>query len=270
LCGLELDIACGLDRDGNRPKAANIAQSVNNRIRQAGLSSDLKLRLLMLHLGMVSSPIKEQERDRLVKDAELTAQDISALRSFLSSGITGFTRSATSDKARQKRLKNADSKHILARFEPYVKQLLEELAEKRLSEDDFPRIGKSEAGLRLSARPDLEKAGTEDWGVDFQPLATSPDDMAPLPPCTDVQRDTAEEVSHRFIVFIAGGVCFSELRAGVELQQSLPAGVDILVGGTSLLTPNRFIQQWRTADATAAEPVNDTAEAGEAGGLDLR
>lgn len=48
------------------------------------------------------------------------------------------------------------------------------------------------------------------------------------------------EVSQRIIVFIIGGVTYSELRVAAEVMKDL-RGVEVIMGGTSVLTPRRLI-----------------------------
>ena len=44
----------------------------------------------------------------------------------------------------------------------------------------------------------------------------------------------------RQIVFMAGGLCFSELRAVEELMDA--GGPEIIIGGTSFITPGSFVK----------------------------
>ena len=56
----------------------------------------------------------------------------------------------------------------------------------------------------------------------------------------------------RYVVFIVGGVTHSEIRCMRELQRENP-GVTITIGGTSILTPCRFLNQVRKLTAEEEE-----------------
>ena len=58
----------------------------------------------------------------------------------------------------------------------------------------------------------------------------------------------AEVCAVRYVVFIVGGVTHSEIRCMRELQRENP-GVTITIGGTSILTPCRFLEQVRKLTA---------------------
>jgi syntaxin-binding protein 1 len=53
------------------------------------------------------------------------------------------------------------------------------------------------------------------------------------------RRMNAGAVKTRMIVFVAGGVCFSELRAAQEIMSK--GGQEVIVGGTSFVNPTTFI-----------------------------
>lgn len=58
------------------------------------------------------------------------------------------------------------------------------------------------------------------------------------------RRMNAGPVKTRMIVFVAGGVCFSELRAAQEIMSK--GGQEIIVGGTSFVNPTTFIDNLKT------------------------
>merc|ERR1712048_70075 len=131
----------------------------------------------------------------------------------------------------------------LSRFEPRIKALIEQLTEKRLPEEDFPILQDDDDlgsggdppphGLRLvgamgSAPPGAPAMpATDDWSF-----------MGVAPPAAE----SASEVSQRIVVFVLGGITLSELRAASEVAQCLPRGTEVLLGGTTVLTPRRLIR----------------------------
>eukprot|EP00434_Breviolum_minutum_P006127 symbB.v1.2.005400.t1/scaffold316.1/size230253/15 len=145
----------------------------------------------------------------------------------------------------------AEGRFELSRFEPRLKEVLEQLAEDRLSLEDFDDLtdGKSSSNISIFHLEDfgvcqstanefgLREAGYAELGA---PAIQAKDDWS------------FASVSHRIIVFVLGGFTHSELRVAKEVQEKLPRGTEVLVGGTSLLTPKRLIR--------ALRPKTDTAE----------
>jgi len=78
-------------------------------------------------------------------------------------------------------------------------------------------------------------AAVDDWS--FAEAAAAADPAA---------HSTAPGVTRRVLVFVLGGITYSELRAVAELKRELPAaGLEVVLGGTSLLTARRLIDSLR-------------------------
>eukprot|EP00435_Cladocopium_sp_Y103_P019720 s2076_g4.t1 len=130
----------------------------------------------------------------------------------------------------------AEGRFELSRFEPRLKEVLEQLAEDRLSLEDF--------GLCQSTANDfgLREAGYAD--VLGAPAIQAKDDWSFASVTGSVEAEKTE-VSHRIVVFVLGGFTHSELRVAKEVQEKLPRGTEVIMGGTSLLTPKRLIRALR-------------------------
>ncbi|CAE8641305.1 unnamed protein product [Polarella glacialis] len=74
---------------------------------------------------------------------------------------------------------------------------------------------------------------TDDWS--FATPGAGPGTSPNAPP----------EVTQRVIIFVLGGFTHSELRAAAEVEHKMPRGTEVLIGGTSLLTPRRLIRALR-------------------------
>jgi len=66
-------------------------------------------------------------------------------------------------------------------------------------------------------------------------------------------QSTASGVTRRVLVFVLGGVTYSELRAVAELKRELPAGLEVVLGGTSILTARRLINSLRPGRADESQ-----------------
>eukprot|EP00440_Ansanella_granifera_P044327 gb/GFBE01048043.1/.p1 GENE.gb/GFBE01048043.1/~~gb/GFBE01048043.1/.p1 ORF type:complete len:634 (+),score=148.96 gb/GFBE01048043.1/:1-1902(+) len=252
---IEQDIACGVDREGKDVKATNLQSSVTrafNELQQ--LSSETKLRLLMLYFASVAN-ISEAVRTRLIDIAQLDGDSrevlLNMVRTRLMEGPecqrnkqgTGCVHRVTKQQAaRFKKNALAEGRFMLSRYEPRIKELLEQLAEHRLSPEDFPVFegpgeGADAHGLRQIG------AALETHGA---PAIQAKDDWS-FAACagTTASHSESHEVSQRVVVFVLGGFTHSELRAAAEVEHLMPRGTEVLIGGTSLLTPKRLIRALR-------------------------
>lgn len=252
---LEQDIACGVDRNGKDVKIVNLQQTLLKIFTdRPELASEMKLRLLMLFFACVAN-IPEANRSKLMDAAKLEPEDHQVLIAMLRTRLmevpesqrlkqgTGCAHRVTKQQAlRFKKNAVAEGRFELSRFEPRLKEVLEQLAEDRLSLEDFGvcQSTMNEFGLR--------EAGYAELGA---PAIQAKDDWSFASVAGSVEAEKTE-VSHRIIVFVLGGFTHSELRVAKEVQEKLPRGTEVLVGGTSLLTPKRLIR--------ALRPKTDTAE----------
>ncbi|CAG9576552.1 putative Sec1/Munc18 related protein [Leishmania major strain Friedlin] len=121
--------------------------------------------------------------------------------------------------------------------------ILRAAANGTLSTSDFPIFRTSFGGGRggslrgaLQQRRTLRAAGGGNEGIDFGGLAGV---NAQLTLDLGHEGKFALKTRRRIVLFVLGGVTYGEVRAAYEIAQT--AHVEVFVGGTSLLTPDRFL-----------------------------
>lgn len=57
--------------------------------------------------------------------------------------------------------------------------------------------------------------------------------------------------AQKTLVFMAGGMTFSEMRAAYEISAN--AGAELILGSTSTLTPAQFLEDMMSAHSAAAD-----------------
>lgn len=280
---LEQDIACGVDQYGKDVKASHLQVQLTKVFSEleTTLGSQAKLRMLMLYLACMAN-VQDTVRSKLIEMARLTPEDQAVLMAMLRTRLievpeaqrhklgSGTVHRVTKDQAtRLKRNARTEGHRVLSRFEPRVKALFEQLLEKTLSEEDFPTIqvgtwsgagaGTGTHGLRLVGTMGCAPPGApatvpqNDWTFSTWPGAANPAGAAG-------GEGAGGEVSHRVIIFVVGGITLSEIRVAAEMAQSLPRGTEVVLGGTSVLTPRRMVQLLRPAGVSPFAEDNHGAE----------
>lgn len=263
LGGLEQDIACGVDKIATEIKPNKLQDQFTKFMsrQESQLPGETKLRLLMLYLVCMAN-VPEQMRDKLIECCNLQPDDNLVLRAMMQSKLmevpealnemlgTGMAHRGSKTKQVKRFKANAkiEGRFELSRFDPKVKELLEQLGAGQLDKEEFTRLTEesadkdvapnaSGASLRAAAGGGAGPAAPafDDWSF-AEPVAPAAGNPFAAP------KETAEVCTQRLVIFIIGGLTYSELRVASEVQKELPAGTEILMGGTSILTPKRLIE----------------------------
>mmetsp|Transcript_13956 Transcript_13956/g.25769 ORF Transcript_13956/g.25769 Transcript_13956/m.25769 type:complete len:650 (+) Transcript_13956:79-2028(+) len=266
---LEQCIACGVDDRGKDVSGSQLVDSLNKVFTKFDfLTSRSKLRLLMLFFACVSQ-IADNVQQRLMDQARLERIDKDALLRFIAQlkevpdklrqhrGGKGPQHNVTKDMhARFKRIAAEDGRYQLSRFEPRLKLLLEQAAARKLSPDAFPSFGSATAPAGGGSHFFAASAGgastaaagkNNSWAFTEESNGGAPAVVVP--------------VTQRILVFIIGGVTFSELRAASEVAKEL-RDTEICVGGTCLLTPSRFVESFRQDSGRSCDLHQNDVKAG--------
>jgi len=227
LCELEQTMATGVDAEGKAPKAKKLMDDLIDVM--VGLSKDQAVRLIMIYI-ISQQGIKEEDRKNLFSAAGLSEEEKNAILNLEKIGVTlaqakapsrSFTSLFRSAKLKATGTNAKDSKYAISRYVCNLKGVLEELTKDKLSIDDYPSIlplpvgSTNVAGSARSVRRD--KANTK-WGN---------------------SRSTPKFTGGRNIVFVAGGICHSEMRSCEEVMAE--SGKEIVYGSTHILKPREFL-----------------------------
>jgi syntaxin-binding protein 1 len=214
---LEQDLANGEDAEGRAPqnllgRLTSLMNDTSVPQKYAEVQRVDKLRLLCLYAatqGMDNS-IKALFSQTGVDNA--TVERILKNAVSLGAGVQGIKKSK--DKQKQK------TSFVISRYVPKLKQIVEEFLEDGLGEDTFPYIGDAPEGAKGKEVKSLKKSQPA-WakGKEKQETTLS---------------------GPRVIVFVIGGVTFSEIRAMGELMEAHHR--EIIIGSNRLLRPHEFIE----------------------------
>jgi hypothetical protein len=226
ICYLEQALATGTDKEYNPVKASEIARDITNTVKKGEVSVANKLRMMLLYI-VTQNGLKQENIDSLSSTAGFgpaEAQTLEALKHF------GFDIAKLKDKKKKSFLellgvgkKPERAQYELSRYICPLKSLLQELCHNRLSTEAFPYLHPHEA---LSAPEGVKKTAS------LMPSAWESD--------TGNNNNAAPE-GREMLVFVLGGMSYSECRAAYEVGQEQSRTV--FVGSTAVCQPQEFVRQ---------------------------
>lgn len=219
LCEVEQNLAMGADSAGEKIK--DHMKNIVPLLLDNEIKIEDKLRLIMLFL-LHKNGITEDNLQKLLHHAMIPEDKKQIILNLQNIGMT-----ILQDPNKQNRRKNIPQQrkerepqtYQLSRWVPYVKDLMEEILDEKLDQRAFPF---------LSNRPNMQGAG-----------AFSGSSARPTWHRNDKQQQQ-QRAGPRLIVFIIGGVSFSEIRTAYEVT-SQNKKWEVIIGSDQILTPRTFL-----------------------------
>eukprot|EP01108_Squamamoeba_japonica_P004423 TRINITY_DN3496_c0_g1_i1.p1 TRINITY_DN3496_c0_g1~~TRINITY_DN3496_c0_g1_i1.p1 ORF type:complete len:384 (+),score=201.41 TRINITY_DN3496_c0_g1_i1:780-1931(+) len=232
---VEQGLATGEDADGKTFK--NAITQISPLLADDTISTTDKLRLLATFL-VAQEGVEEKTRGKLMDTAQLTPAQRSALGNLTYLGVSLKKASLKSKLAKKKKNKKKttagieeDIPYELSRFQPALKDIIQQLARDDLSDAQYPLMSGDGASVSSGKSTSKKKAGTSLRSAGKPKWAKKKAGA----------KDTGDDeqfAGPRLIIFVAGGVTLSEMRVVYELSASLKR--DIIIGSTHILTPDAF------------------------------
>lgn len=194
-------------------------------LESTALSLENKMRLIAIFI-IAQEGITEGDRRQLVGAAGLTREDQDALIHLEALGVNvqktkNHSSSLWGSKStKAKRRTDQASEYSASRYVCPLKDLIEQTVQGELSTEAYPSIlpMPSQEGKPIARSLRKHEKGR----LGKQPATFS---------------------GGRSLVFVAGGVTYSELRAAYEVMEQHKK--EVVIGGTSYLTPNAYIKLLR-------------------------
>jgi syntaxin-binding protein 1 len=135
---------------------------------------------------------------------------------------------------------HADDSFDLSRYKPVVQMVLEEHQSGRLDQAQFPFV--RDVPTELAPSTSMRGGNHHSPGA-AAPTGASLRSARPTWHKASSQR-TNTEGRQRYVIFVAGGVTYSEIRQAYTLSQAL--GKDIYIGSTHIITPESFLKDLKS------------------------
>lgn len=261
---VEQELATGVDDEGREISCPKILQSIISLCNDARVGPDEKLRLVLLYLSQVEDVSEETFKDLVKKWAKLTGHHEAAVMNFLQLSIhqpsppglqhqpdgvmtAGVVRqnvvtlksglsliSTRGNKIKKNKTLAKESKFVHCRFKSDLTEVVEQTLLNQLDNTLFPTV----SGTGTSA---LFTSSVSSSASSSQPGAPAISKAA----MWGGQSAAAELEPHSFgkeklVVFVVGGITLGECREIAKLESQY--GVEIIIGGSCILTPNRLLE----------------------------
>ncbi|KAL3103438.1 hypothetical protein niasHS_002624 [Heterodera schachtii] len=219
LCKVEQDLAIGMDADGERIK--DPMKLMVPLLIDPSVKLEDRLRLILLYI-FHKNGITDENLNKLLQHANIPQTERETLTNAALLGLN-----IVIDQGRKRvwnpsrRERGNEQVYRESRWVPVVKDLMEDAIEDKLEIKHFPFL----AGRQISQpyrAPTSARYGQ--WHKD--------------------QRYSQMRSGPRLIIFIVGGVTFSELRSAYEVTRTQKTW-EVVIGSDQIITPERFLVNLR-------------------------
>ncbi|KAJ7211803.1 Sec1-like protein [Mycena haematopus] len=232
---IEQDCATGLTSDGKNPKS--LVQDMVPLLDSRDVINSNKVRIVALYIQFREG-VPDEDRRRLYQHARLTIPEQEAVNSLVHMGLRISRGPGDKDKKKlfaQKKSKNGEDEYELSRYKPVLRSVLEDHVADNLTR----RSSHTFATRRLHLRPLHHRA------CGARPRYRRRHCAARSRPGTKAARPggtAGDSTRPRLLVFVAGGMTYSEIREAYQLSTSLNR--DIYIGSSHTITPREFINDF--------------------------
>ena len=242
LSDLEQTLATGKDDDGRTPKLKELLGQAVVQFRQQP-DSLIRLRLLAIIIVSQRGLASQSDLQKLLNEANLSHDELATLNNLAKMGCPLVQEGKGNGKfarLREKRVSSFgggeaenESEYSSSRYVCILKSIMQDACSGNLSVEEYPSVmplPDAEAMLgpsSVSKAKSVRKRASASWTQSSVGSSLS---------------SQGKKKSHggRQIVFVMGGMCYSELRAAREVMNA--SGTEIVVGATRCISPKDFAQ----------------------------
>lgn len=221
LCKVEQDLVMGADSKGE--KIRDYMRLIVSVMLDQNVTPHDKLRLFLIYL-LVKNGTTQENVDKLIQHANIAPEHRSIITSLTHLGHNVVTDSANSRKKpyqvpRKERI--TEETYQVSRWTPVLKDIVEDAIELKLDERHYPFL--PDCAPNAGGYPSTAST-TARYGRWHKAQGTPNVKNVP-----------------RLIVFVVGGMTYSEMRVAYEVTNALK-NWEVIIGSDQLITPVRFLK----------------------------
>ncbi|KAM6080540.1 syntaxin-binding protein 3 isoform 2-T2 [Theristicus caerulescens] len=213
LCKTEQDLALGTDAEGQKVKDP-MRVLLPVLLNKSHESYD-KIRAILLYIFSTNGTTQEN-LDKLIQNVQIES-DSDMIRNWKYLDVPVISSSAAQQHKHPRRDRSSEETFQLSRWTPVIKDVMEDAIENKLDSKDWPYCSQCPPTWNGSGAVSARQ----------KPKASYKDER---------------KSSARLIIFVIGGITYSEMRSAYEVSQAYKS-CEVVIGSTHILTPKRLLDE---------------------------
>ncbi|XP_067394426.1 syntaxin-binding protein 3 [Emydura macquarii macquarii] len=211
LCKTEQDLALGTDAEGQKVKdSMRVLLPV---LLNKNHDSYDKIRAILLYIFSTNGTTQEN-LDKLIQNVQIES-DSDMIKNWKYLGIPVVVSSASQQRRQSRKDRSSEETFQLSRWTPVIKDIMEDAIENKLDSKEWPYCSQCPAAWNGSGAVSARQ----------KPKTSYMDER---------------KSGSKLIVFVIGGITYSEMRSAYEVSQAYKS-CEVIIGSTHILTPRRLL-----------------------------